>query len=541
MTEEELLKEYPILTDKDFRIAKRSICNLIGKDEYTDDRGRLTEYCNETSDNNDEMFFYEMLRALEFILENATAYTTPDKRICLNYPCENIVPMDSARYRRWYFVYCHECLHQLWDTFAVADQIKKDLGECNFELLNIASDCVINEYLAKDMPDGKLLPINVITADFLKKRYGVEYSRRNDTQYSLYLKLLELSKEQQDDLCNQGNQGNQQGNQGNQQGNQGNKQGNQQGNQGNQQGNQGNKQGNQQGNQQSNQGNQQNDGSGNDDNKIDRELIEENRAAVEKILKKYSQSLSGGLKDFLEKCKASKDLEAGGLLMQANKGGGHWNKELQNECDMYIRQRLQNRDKKYKKSRKRFKRGETPFSDQDFKNGRILNPGKEEIKDQIGFDMALYIDVSGSMSGCIDRVFDTAYNIVATIKKLYSHDKLVDANAINIKSYVFTEKMYEIPFGKKVNANGGTYSFNNLLDDIYKRNANAFLNIVISDGDFSGINVEAVKNALDNMDGLFVLVTNKPKGYFTDLVNTIKRSVGPKLVDIYADADFTVS
>ena len=515
MTEKELLKEYPILTDKDFRMAKRSICNLIGKDEYTDDRGRLVEYCNETSDNNDEVFFWRMLIALEFVLENRTAYTTRDKRICLNYPCERMIPMDSERFRKWYFTYCHECLHQLWDTFGVGDQIEKDLGECNHGLLNIASDCVINEYLAKDMPAGKLIPSGLITANLLKKEYGVEYSRKNDTQYSLYLKLLELPKEQQDKLSNQANQGDQQGNQGNQQGNQG--------NQGNQQ------------------GNQQNNGSVDDDNKIDRELIEENRAEVEKILKKYSESLSGGLKDFLEKCKASKDLKAGGLLMQSNKGGGHWNKELLNECDMYIRQRLQNRDKKYKKTRKRFKRGEAAFTDQDFKNGRILNPGKEEIKDQIGFDMALYIDVSGSMSSCIDRVFDTAYNIVETLKKLYSHDKLVDANAINIKSYVFTDKMYEIPFGKKVKANGGTYSFNNLLNDIYKRNANAFLNIVISDGEFNDINVEAVKNALDNMDGLFVLVTNKPKGYFGDLVNTIKRTVGPKLVDIYADADFTVS
>jgi hypothetical protein len=650
MTEKELLEAYPLLKDKDFAMAKRSICNLMSKDDFADDRGHLTEYFNDTADNNDEMFFYEMLRALEFILEGATAYTTPDKRICLNYPNEDIVPMDNTKFRRWYFVFCHECLHQLWDTFAVADQIKKDLGSCDHQLLNVASDCVINEYLAKVIPDGKMMPTSIINADYIENTYGIKYNMKTDTQYSLYCKLNELSDEaknqlKQQDQDNQGQGQNGQGQNGQDQNGQNNQGGQGQGSQGSQssQQNQGNEDSNSTnsdaksgknsstsaaGNikkkldeaqerldngdiegakrltqeakedlsknssklsdkgkeklngangknpqqdiadlnsvvdelannvkgQDSDQNSQNDDkggeksskssgdaSNGSDGNLIDRQLIEENRAAVEKICKKYAQSLSGGLEDFLKKCKSSKNMEEGGLLVQSQKGSAHWNKQLLLECDQYIHQKLRNQDRKFKRSFKKIRRGERAFTAQDFADGRTLKKGKVEMKDQIGFDIALYIDVSGSMCGVIDDVFDAAYNIVNTLKKTYSHDKLVDGDAINLKSYVFTTSMREIPFGKKCKTDGGTYTFEELLDDIYKRNANAFLNIVITDGDFSGINKGKVEKTLDKMDGLFVVVSNKPKGYFTNLVNHIKHTIGPKLADIYADQNFTIS
>lgn len=653
MTEQELLEAYPLLNDKDFSIAKRSICNLIGKDDLTDDRGHLTEYFNDTADNNDEMFFYEMLRALEFILEGATAYTTKDKRICLNYPNEDIVPMDNARFRRWYFVFCHECLHQLWDTFEVGDQIKKDLGSCDYQLLNIASDCVINEYLTRVASDGKLPPINGITAKYIEDTYGVKYSMKTDTQYSLYCKLNELSdaakdqlKQQDQDQQGNGQSGQSQQGQQDQQGQNGqsgqsNQDGQgQQGSNGDSSNNkdksgnnssgssaanakkkldeaqekldngdiegakrltkevkddlskeagklskegkekldgvngkdpqkdiadlnsvadeiannsegEGEDQGNQNKDNQDGQGQQgqgkddgQSGGSGQggtgDGNLIDRQLIEENKAAIEKICKKYAQSMSGSLGDFLKKCKSSSNLEEGGLLINAQRGGAHWNKQLLLECDQYIHQKLRSQDKKYKRSFRKIRRGERAFTAQDFNDGRTLKKGKVEIKDQIGFDMALYIDVSGSMCGVIDKVFESAYDIINTLKKTYSHDKLVDADAINMKSYVFTTTMREIPFGKKCRADGGTYEFGQLLDDIYKRNANAFLNIVITDGDFASIDKSKITKTLEDMDGLFVVVSNKPKGYFSDLVNHVKHTIGPKLVDIYADANFTI-
>ena len=58
----------------------------------------------------------------------------------------------------------------------------------SFNLLNIASDCVINDYLKslrkkEPFKDG-------IFPETLKENFGIDYDRKNDTQYSLYIKLL---------------------------------------------------------------------------------------------------------------------------------------------------------------------------------------------------------------------------------------------------------------------------------------------------------------------------------------------------------------
>ena len=62
-------------------------------------------------------------------------------------------------------------------------------GKYNHILLNIASDCVINEYLINEK---KLPPISngLITAKSLKDAYNVDYKPREDTQFTLYEKLL---------------------------------------------------------------------------------------------------------------------------------------------------------------------------------------------------------------------------------------------------------------------------------------------------------------------------------------------------------------
>lgn len=588
MTKEELINKYPIIADDDLTAARKSIFSLIGQDDYADDRAHLIEYCNDTADINSEKYFYDMIKGVMFIsTPDNTAYTTPDKLIYMNYPNERIVPMDKDRFRRWYFVYCHECMHQLWDTFAVAEEIKKKNGTCNHILLNIASDCVINEYLSKVANAGKLIPEEGITAENIKEQFGVEYNMKTDTQASLYNKLNKLAEDIKkeiiykygDDDQHQGGQGGQ----GSQAGSMKKKIDDAQ-----EKLNNGDAAGAQKDIdavrdelsknaaglsdaakdklEKGSTGDPQKDindlkdivdelaknerdstgkgGAGkNPGDILTREEIDAIRSEQEKTVKKYANSISGPLKDFLEKCRSSKRLEWGGLGVDVKKGSTHWNKKLMNVCDTYIKQRLNNMEKHYKSSYKRFKRGESAYSSSDFANGRIIKKGKEVIKDKIGFDMALYIDVSGSMGvgGVLGKVFDAAYDIVDSVKDRYGVHKLVDASKINTKAYVFTTNMREIKYGKKVAANGGTYSFNDLLDDIYKRNANAFLNIVITDGDFDDINENAVIKTLKDMDGLFVIVSNKPDGYFKDLVNTVKRSVGPKLTDIYTDENFTLN
>ena len=116
-----------------------------------------------------------------------TAYTTPDHIIYLNAP-----GVFGEKVREWDFIYCHECLHQLWETFAVEDQIKKNGIKFDHYVLNIASDCVINDYLSAIRK--KTAPPQGITPEYLKETFGVEYDRKVDTQFTLYLKLLEVAE-----------------------------------------------------------------------------------------------------------------------------------------------------------------------------------------------------------------------------------------------------------------------------------------------------------------------------------------------------------
>ena len=97
--------------------------------------------------------------------------------------------------RVWEFIYDHECLHQLWETFKIAERIKKEGKEYNHEILNIASDCVINDYLSHNRK--KLQPEGTVNPEFIKNKFGVEFNRNADTQYSLYLKLINSPKKKE--------------------------------------------------------------------------------------------------------------------------------------------------------------------------------------------------------------------------------------------------------------------------------------------------------------------------------------------------------
>ena len=185
-----LLNSEEMLPVKD---SIEEVSKIDGKDDF---RVRLIEYINDSSNENDDMFFYEMLEFVRFLdpKSDSIAYTTPDYKISLNAPCDKI----GESIRKWDFVYDHECLHQLWNTFKVGDEIKKAGIEYKHELLNIASDCVINDYLRdirrKDAPEIGVYP------EVIKEQFGVDYDRKNDTQFSLYVKILEAYNKNHIDL-----------------------------------------------------------------------------------------------------------------------------------------------------------------------------------------------------------------------------------------------------------------------------------------------------------------------------------------------------
>lgn len=188
-----------LLNASDMKNVKRSLIHVSEKDGESDFRVKLIEYINDTCENNQDMFFYDALEYLRFLNpgSNDVAFTTPDKLIFLNAPgCKDI----GKKIRQWEFVYDHECLHQLWNTFEVGEQIKKEKGSYDHTILNYASDCVINDYLyrirKKERPSFGIFPDN------LKEKYGVEYDNKKDTQYTLYFKLLEVKEKLKKEIEN---------------------------------------------------------------------------------------------------------------------------------------------------------------------------------------------------------------------------------------------------------------------------------------------------------------------------------------------------
>ena len=185
-----------LVNHKSMRNVKDSliaISQIDGKEKF---RVKMLEYINDSSYNNDDKYFYDMLPFVRFLTpdDEETAYTDPYKQIYLNAPSGGKdakgQEMVGENVRQWDFIYDHECLHQLWDTFGVGDKIKAAGEEYNHGILNIASDCVINDYLTYYRK--KEAPSFGITPESIKAECGVEYDRTKDTQYTLYCKLMKV-------------------------------------------------------------------------------------------------------------------------------------------------------------------------------------------------------------------------------------------------------------------------------------------------------------------------------------------------------------
>lgn len=178
-----------LLDLEEFRGTKHSILAINKDNEW---KGDLIQYINDETDVDSKAYFYYMLPVVRFTTNPryGIACTDPRKIIWLSAPN----PKVQSIHDRWYFIFLHECLHQMWDTFGAEDEIKKEFGKCDHYLMNIASDCVINEYLHIQRDFKLPFPTDgLITAKSIKTDYGVDYNPRSDTQTSLYMKLIKVA------------------------------------------------------------------------------------------------------------------------------------------------------------------------------------------------------------------------------------------------------------------------------------------------------------------------------------------------------------
>ena len=185
--------ENSLLTKERYKYLRQSIEERDQFDpENTEFRIDLFDYIAFNSYNDDDEFFYDEIEFSRMLDPEKhaehIAFTDQHGLLWFNVPNKHV----GKDEKEWEFIYCHECMHQLWDTFGVADKLKNEGYKVNHEMLNIASDIVINDYL--EFLRNKKRPKAVLDAKWLKENFGVEYNRKKDTQYSLYLKLTE-SKE----------------------------------------------------------------------------------------------------------------------------------------------------------------------------------------------------------------------------------------------------------------------------------------------------------------------------------------------------------
>ena len=588
------IQDSAVLKDKTMQNVKQSLERVSTIDNKDGFRVDMLEYINQSSYNNNDMFFYDMMEFIRFLKPDneAVAYTTPNHLIFLNSPGhigENV--------RQWDFIYDHECMHQLWETFGVEKKIKGELGKCDSFLLNIASDCVINDYLEhyrkKEMPD------NLITPDFIEQKYGVVYDRKIDTQYTLYIKLLEVQEKLKKDMekllkmlgdlgikpeQGDGSQGNgmsvpmpggQSGDQSQQGGSSGGDQdgegqdgkgnpskggkkskGNKPGENG-ENGEKGNgkKPGENEGNgegqdgegkQKSGKGDKNGKSSSGDDGQDSEESsyaggkgygsdeqfeedLEQIKKDAESIINAYAKKLSGVFGEYINKCKVAQQCKKDGLAVKVIKGNSSWNQDMSHYINAYVKNKIFKKKRQYVSTYSRVRRGSGPV-----KFGQPIYPGRKIVEETMDIQCAFYVDKSGSMDNCIQDVYKAVYRLAEAMKKQFSREKVV--GKIDFDLFAFDDRLIKVKYGNSTNADGGTMSFDSLLENVNKHTKDYMINVIITDAGFSDVNEDKVNNFIDGLGGIILFITNVNN----DKIKNIAKNKSDKLFYILADANFTV-
>ena len=71
--------------------------------------------------------------------------------------------------------------------------------------------------------------------------------------------------------------------------------------------------------------------------------------------------------------------------MNSMRGSSSWKKEVPLIAKHFVKQKLRSR-KEYRNTYNRIRRGERAFTDADLRNGRIIQQGREEIKNKYMID-----------------------------------------------------------------------------------------------------------------------------------------------------------
>ena len=585
-----------LLNEPEFKYLKESLIQASEVDHKEEWRIKLIEYLDSVSSNEDDEYFFDSIEFSRFLIpdDHTTAYTDQNMLIWMNAPG---VFGENRKY--WDFIFCHECLHQLWDTFGVGDKLKNEGIEYNHYILNVASDCVINDYLnisrKKDMPDG------LITPQYIKEQFDVIYDRQKDTQYSLYLKLLEkkdeINKDQRcQDQCGgdgQESQGQNQGQSNGQGQGQSDDKSNNKNNQNSKDQDQDQGQGQSDDDNKSQNSSSDNGGNGQDkDNKEDAAKKAQEAADKAKDAAKKAQEAADKAKDAAKKAQEKADQtkensSKGNGNSQGTGTGSHIISDADLEKIKEKRKSVINKYKerisgslseflsKCKSSTKLEKSGLAVHSEhaakgwnqimnskiksfikaQVFKKqrqfkktyqrvkrgsgvvkmGQPIKPGKKVRNELLTINPAFYIDSSGSMGS--GNAIQHVWDATYTICEALKKQfkKEKIVDEITFKLFAFEYDIREIPYGKRSSDGGGTMPFDKLFKEIATTTKDNLINIIITDGE-SSINSKEVNELLKDTTGLIFFITNHDQPD----VKTIAQNNPTKLIYILADSTFSI-
>jgi len=159
------------------------------KDDNVQWRLDFTKYLKTSTQYNGYRFFWELIPMIYFVTgKKDIAYTDKNCNIFLNIPHRKV----DLENEKWEFIYYHECLHQLYETFEVEKALIQEEGkDFSHYILNIASDCIINHYL-KHVCNLEYPTKSIITPEYLEKKYKIVYNPKDDNQYDMYKKLYAI-------------------------------------------------------------------------------------------------------------------------------------------------------------------------------------------------------------------------------------------------------------------------------------------------------------------------------------------------------------
>lgn len=569
---------------KSFRFTRYTLRNLKEKDWLIN----LVDYLDGETASNKYAFFYDLLPNLRFLKpkNGVVAYTDRASQIFMNAPGEF-----GKDEEIWKFIYMHECLHQLWETFDVENEIKNAGIKLDHYTLNIASDCIINAFLRDTL--GLKAPNDGIFPEVLKNDFRVEYIPEEDTQFTLYQKLQQkLEEEQQEDEDeydelikkleelakklteeedNKGSHSDDMGTGDNEpdddfwddiddddsdldaddepddnlsddgtdsdsaDDNDGSDSNSSKDNQDlpndilGKDGEGANGQGGDLN--KSNHDKTNSNSRTSIGNNIRHEAVSAAQKRTEKALKKAKQTLTSPIGDFVKKCKMSKLLKE--TTAKQVKG---LNLKTDNKGDNSWNKAMNiNADMFIKKQVSKLKREYQktymrPKRGTTPKVGQIVMPGRRKRNNKINVSVSFFVDVSGSMDHVINEVLECVWKMSDDLSGKY--DKVYSET--DFKYFAFNTYLKEIKYKDNVAAWGGTMSFESLFRKIKENAETSMVNVIITDAEMD-CNQTKILEQLNSTETLFIFVTNMENKDFIEIANKVKNK---NFIYIQADEYF---